>query len=95
MQALILYGGLASRLGSLTEDCPKYMVKIQGKPFINIMVAIINNEALPTAYCVTITCAGDRIKETSTGELAPGEKCGAGDGIRTRDTLLGRQELFR
>jgi uncharacterized membrane protein len=44
-----------------------------GSP-VNIMVSVINNEVAPTAYRVKITCAGDAIKEISTGKLSQGEK---------------------
>ena len=34
MKAIILAGGLGSRLGNLTESIPKPMVKIDNKPII-------------------------------------------------------------
>jgi N-acetyl-alpha-D-muramate 1-phosphate uridylyltransferase len=32
-QAVVLAGGLATRLGSRTESCPKYLVEVAGRPF--------------------------------------------------------------
>ena len=33
-QCVILVGGLGTRLGSLTADCPKPMLEVDGKPFV-------------------------------------------------------------
>jgi len=44
-----------------------------GSPVI-MTVTVINNETIPTAYRVKITCAGDTLKEVTTGQLAQGEK---------------------
>ena len=32
-QAVVLAGGLATRLGSRTKSCPKYLVEVAGRPF--------------------------------------------------------------
>ena len=34
MQVVIICGGLATRLGKLSEKTPKSMIDIDGKPFI-------------------------------------------------------------
>ena len=41
MQAAILAGGLARRLGDLTRDRPKSMVEVQGKPFIEYQLELL------------------------------------------------------
>jgi len=41
MQVVILAGGLASRLGSLTLEQPKSMVRILGKPFLEYQLEIL------------------------------------------------------
>jgi uncharacterized membrane protein len=53
------------------ENYPR-LVK-PGSP-VNVTVTVVNNEALPTAYRVKITCAGAMVKDMSTGTLASGGK---------------------
>jgi N-acetyl-alpha-D-muramate 1-phosphate uridylyltransferase len=38
MQVAILTGGLATRLGSITKDCPKSMVRIEGRTFLEFQL---------------------------------------------------------
>ena len=37
-QAVILCGGLGSRLGNITKKTPKPLIKIAGKPFLNYII---------------------------------------------------------
>jgi NDP-sugar pyrophosphorylase family protein len=46
IQAVILCGGLASRLGSLTADCPKSMLDIGGRPFIEYQLALLKSNGI-------------------------------------------------
>jgi MurNAc alpha-1-phosphate uridylyltransferase len=41
MQVVILAGGLATRLGDLTGDYPKSLLKIQGKPFLEYQLELL------------------------------------------------------
>ena len=41
MQVAILAGGLATRLGNLTRNQPKSMVKVQGKPFLQYQIELL------------------------------------------------------
>lgn len=41
MQVAIIAGGLATRLGNLTRDLPKSMVKILGKPFLEYQIELL------------------------------------------------------
>ena len=41
MQVAILAGGLAARLGDLTEDHPKSLLKFQGKPFLEYQLELL------------------------------------------------------
>lgn len=41
MQVAILAGGLATRLGDLTRNQPKSMVKVQGKPFLEYQFELL------------------------------------------------------
>ncbi|MEW6170861.1 MAG: sugar phosphate nucleotidyltransferase [Candidatus Omnitrophota bacterium] len=43
IDVLILCGGLGSRLGSITQNCPKPMLKISNKPFLDIVIGYIAN----------------------------------------------------
>jgi NDP-sugar pyrophosphorylase family protein len=38
MQCVILVGGLGTRLGSLTSDCPKPMLQVGGRPFVEQLI---------------------------------------------------------
>ena len=53
------------------QDYPR-QVKA-GSP-VNVMVTVINNEAVPAEYQVKISCAGVSVKDVPAGKLAPGEK---------------------
>ena len=37
MEAIVLAGGRGSRLGKLTDDCPKPMLPIKGRPFLEYL----------------------------------------------------------
>ncbi len=41
MQVAILAGGLATRLGDLTRNQPKSMVKVRGKPFLEYQLELL------------------------------------------------------
>jgi len=46
MQVAILAGGLATRLGNLTESCPKSMVQILGKPFLEYQLDLLKKNGI-------------------------------------------------
>ncbi|OGN96602.1 MAG: hypothetical protein A2Z77_01160 [Chloroflexi bacterium RBG_13_51_36] len=46
MKIAILAGGLGTRLGSLTRDTPKSMVKICGKPFLEYQLELLRKQNL-------------------------------------------------
>jgi NDP-sugar pyrophosphorylase family protein len=46
MQVVILAGGLATRLGELTEGRPKSMLKIQGKPFLEYQLELLRRAGI-------------------------------------------------
>ncbi|MBI2173589.1 MAG: NTP transferase domain-containing protein, partial [Candidatus Omnitrophica bacterium] len=39
MQIVILAGGKGTRLGQLTQDCPKVLLEIDGKPFLHYQLS--------------------------------------------------------
>ncbi|MDZ4677530.1 MAG: sugar phosphate nucleotidyltransferase [Oligoflexia bacterium] len=46
IQAVILAGGLGTRLGALTKDTPKPLMKIRGKPFLHWQIDYLKNEGV-------------------------------------------------
>ena len=53
MQCLILAGGLATRMAPATDDCPKVMLEICGKPFALHQLDWLQSEgATEILYCV-------------------------------------------
>jgi NDP-sugar pyrophosphorylase family protein len=62
MQAVILCGGLATRLGSLTADCPKSMVQVCGHPFIDYQLDLIRANGL-TEVILCVGYLAHRIEE--------------------------------
>ena len=41
-QAIILCGGLGTRLGNITKVIPKPMVDVKGKPFLELLIILMN-----------------------------------------------------
>ena len=54
MQVVILAGGLATRLGALTINQPKSMVKVMGKPFLEYQLGLLSKNGLKNV----ILCLG-------------------------------------
>jgi len=53
LQAVVLVGGLGTRLGSLTADTPKPMLEIGGKPFLEYLVLLLRrNQVRRILFCV-------------------------------------------
>lgn len=46
MQAVILAGGLATRLGPLAQDCPKSMIRIEDKPFLEYQLELLEKKGV-------------------------------------------------
>jgi NDP-sugar pyrophosphorylase family protein len=45
-QAVILAGGLGKRLGNLTANCPKPMIKVKSKPFLEILISYLKAQGI-------------------------------------------------
>src|SRR3954469_11567308 len=65
MQAVILAGGLGTRLGSLTGDLPKPMVDICGKPFLEYELELLRDHGV-TRVVLCVGHLGHKIQEYFT-----------------------------
>ena len=53
MQIVILAGGLGTRLGSISEDIPKSMILVRGKPFLRYQIELFRSNGIENiALCV-------------------------------------------
>jgi len=62
MQAVILAGGLATRLGSRTRETPKALIEVHGRPFIAWQLELIRRSGYESAL-LCISHLGDRIRD--------------------------------
>lgn len=62
MQALILAGGLGTRLRKVVSNCPKPMVQVGGSPFLEYIILQLKRYNL-TEIILSIGYLGDRIRE--------------------------------
>ncbi len=71
MQAAILVGGLGTRLGRLTQDVPKPMVLVDGKPFLEHEVRLLKQNGIGDF----VLCVG-HLGEKVEGYFGDGSKWG-------------------
>src|SRR5436309_9519480 len=57
----ILAGGLATRLGSLTESIPKSLVRVSGEPFLAHQLELLRNQGI-TRVVLCVGHLGEMIK---------------------------------
>ena len=62
MQAVILAGGLGTRLKPLTEEIPKSMIQIQGKPFLEHQLNLLRQGGI-SDIVLCVGYLGEKIKE--------------------------------
>ncbi len=62
MQAVILAGGLGTRLKPLTEEIPKSMIQIQGKPFLEHQLNLLRHGGF-SDIVLCVGYLGEKIKE--------------------------------
>jgi N-acetyl-alpha-D-muramate 1-phosphate uridylyltransferase len=62
MQAVIIAGGLATRLGELTKNLPKSLVRIHGRPFIEYQLDFLKKGGI-TNIVLCLGYLGEQIEE--------------------------------
>lgn len=84
MQAVILAGGLCTRLGPLTTDRPKALVEVCGRPFIDYQLALLARSGVRSV----VLCTGHlgALIEAHVGD-------GAAHGLRVAYSREGEQLL--
>ena len=60
--ALIMAGGLGTRLKPLTDDCPKPMLKVGDKPILEIIIESLISQGFSDIY-ISINYLGDMIRD--------------------------------
>ena len=84
MQVVILAGGLATRLGSITQHRPKSMVEVHGKPFLEYQVEFLGTQGI-SDILVCIGYLGGQIK----GYFNDGKRFGVSIKYSQEERLLG------
>ncbi|MFC2067344.1 NDP-sugar synthase [Chloroflexota bacterium] len=84
MQTVILAGGLATRLGDLTKDNPKSMLKILGKPFMEYQL-----ESLRAGGIEDIVICLGHLREQIESYFGDGREHGVNIRYSYEDNLLG------
>ncbi len=84
MQIVILAGGLATRLGELTESQPKTMLRIQGRPFVEYQVELLRKQGIKDI----VMCIG-HLGEQIESHLGNGRKYGVDIRYSHEDEPLG------
>ena len=59
-QTVILAGGLGTRLRPLTNHCPKSMVEVRGKPFLQLQIELLKAQGL-TRFVLCVAHQADQL----------------------------------
>jgi len=62
MQAVILAGGLGTRLGELTTAMPKVMIPFHGKPFLYYVIRLLENQDIKDIV-ICVGYLGEQVKD--------------------------------
>jgi NDP-sugar pyrophosphorylase family protein len=84
IQVAILAGGLATRLGGLTKNLPKSMVKVVGKPFLEYQLELLSVAGIKDI----VLCIG-YLGEQIIRHFGNGEKYGVNIKYSVEDKLIG------
>lgn len=90
IQVVILAGGLATRLGYLTEDHPKSLLRIQGKPFLEYQLELLRKAGIRNV----ILCLG-HLGEQIERHFGDGDKFGVSIRYSTEEKPLGTAGALR
>jgi len=90
MQVVILAGGLATRLGDLTGDYPKSLLKIQGKPFLEYQLELLQRADIGNV----VLCLG-HLGEQIERYFGDGNRFGVNIHYSTEDRPLGTAGALR
>jgi len=103
MKVMILAAGRGERMGRLTKDCPKPLLKVAGRPLIEHHILVLKQQGFDD-FVINIAYLGDQIKAL----LGSGERWGVrieysdegsqaletGGGILNALPLLGEQPFL-
>jgi len=84
MQVVIIAGGLATRLGSITKDTPKSMIDVLGKPFIEYQIDLLKKGGVDDIV-LCVGYLGGKIEE----RIGNGQKVGVKITYSCEEKLLG------
>jgi len=97
MQAVILAGGLGTRLGALTKDVPKVMMPFNGKPFLGYIIRLLKEQGIKD-FVMCTGYRGEQVKNfLGDGRRLglnieyseePGELLGTGGALRQAQEML-------
>ncbi len=90
VQVVILAGGLATRLGGLTRNQPKSMVKVLGKPFLEYQLELLRRGGVKNI----VLCIG-HMGEQIEGHFGDGKRYGVNIRYSVEDKLLGTAGAFK
>lgn len=63
MRAIVLAAGMGKRMQHLTQNCPKGMIKLFGKPLLNRQIDALRKENISDIVLVGGYCAEDLKKK--------------------------------
>jgi len=97
MQAVILAGGLGTRLGALTRDVPKVMMPFNGRPFLDYIIRLLKEQGIKD-FVMCTGYRGEQVKNfLGDGRRLglnieyseePGELLGTGGALRQAQEML-------
>jgi NDP-sugar pyrophosphorylase family protein len=90
MQVAILAGGMATRLGDLTKDQPKSMIKISGRPFLEYQLNFLRKGGITKV----VLCLG-HMSEQIARYFGEGKRYGMTISYSFEDSLLGTAGALR
>ena len=90
MQVAILAGGLATRLGDITKNQPKSMVKVRRKPFLEYQLELLHRADIKDV----VLCLG-HLREQIERHFGDGSKYGVNIKYSVENELLGTAGALR